>query len=360
MPYLTTKFGNPHSAEHNYGWEADAALDVAREQVSTVINGQPEGVTFLSGATEANNLALKGAMERLGHDKPNLVTVATEHKCVLEAAQYCASQGYDLTVLPVQQNGLLDLNVLEDAVTDETAVVSVMAVNNEIGVIQPLEQIGEICRAKGALFHTDAAQAFGKIPLDVEAMNIDLMSISGHKIYGPKGVGALYCRPGAGAMISPQMHGGGQEKGLRAGTQAPALVAGLGKAAAICAAEMAQEEGRIHGLMTRLKRELASVLPAMRVNGDEHSRWVGNLNVCFPGVDGDRLFADIRGLAVSSGAACASAVAEPSYVLEAIGVDKKDAKASFRIGIGRMTTDEEIDFAIEKIAQAIRNQGVGA
>lgn len=357
MPYLTSKFGNPHSAEHNYGWEAEAAIDAAREQVAELISGSPGGVTFLSGATEANNLALKGVMEARGHERPHLITVVTEHKCVLEAALYCKSKGYDLTILPVDEAGLLGLNLLEDTITDKTAIVSVMAVNNEIGVIQPLAEIGAICRSKGALFHTDAAQAFGKIALDVDAMNIDLMSISGHKIYGPKGVGALYHRPDKDVEIAPQMHGGGQENGLRAGTQAPALVAGLGKAASLCAAEMAQEEGRIQGLMKRLKRELAAIAPAMKVNGDEHIRWAGNLNVCFPGLDGDRLFADIRGLAVSSGAACASAVAEPSYVLEAIGVDEKHAKASLRIGIGRMTTDEEIDFALDTISQAIKNQG---
>ncbi len=357
MPYLTGKFGNPHSAEHNFGWEAEAALDVSREQVAAVINGQPEGVTLLSGATEANNLALKGVMEMRGQQRPHLVTVATEHKCILEAAHYCKLKGYQLTVLPVDQGGILDLNQLEDALTDETALVSVMAVNNEIGVIQPLKEIGALCRSKGVLFHTDAAQAFGKIPLDVIAMNIDLMSISGHKIYGPKGVGALYHRPGKDVTIAPQMHGGGQEGGLRAGTQAPALVAGLGKAASLCAADMAQEAGRINGLMTRFKRGLSAFAPAMRINGDELNRWAGNLNICFPGLDGNRLFADIRGLAVSSGAACASAVAEPSYVLAAIGVTQKDAKASLRIGIGRMTTDEEIDFAIAKIGQAVRNQG---
>ena len=357
MPYLTGKFGNPHSAEHNYGWEAEAALDVAREQVASVIHAKTDTITFLSGATEANNLAIKGVMERRGHERPHLVTVATEHKCVLEAAFFCKSKGYDLTVLPVDQQGLLDLAQLDEVITEKTALVSVMAVNNEIGVIQPLEKIGEICRAKGALFHTDAAQAFGKIPLDVNAMSIDLMSISGHKIYGPKGVGALYHRLSNDVQVAPQMHGGGQEKGLRAGTQAPALVAGLGKAATICADEMAQEEGRISRLMIRLKRELRAAAPNMIINGDEVSRWVGNLNVCFPGIDGDRLFADIRGVAVSSGAACASAVAEPSYVLAAIGVDKKAAKSSLRIGLGRMTNDEELDFAIEKIRQALKKQG---
>lgn len=357
MPYLTDKFGNPHSAEHKYGWEAEAALDVAREQVSAVIGTSPQSITFMSGATEANNLAIKGAMEVWGETRPHLITVATEHKCVLEAALACEQKGYRLTILPVGRDGLLDINHLDDAISDETALVSVMAVNNEIGVVQPLKEIGALCRARGVLFHTDAAQAYGKIPIDVADMNIDLMSISAHKIYGPKGVGALFRRQAREAAIAPQMHGGGQEGGLRAGTQAPALVAGFGRAAELCSAEMAQEAGRLSTLMARLKAGLRSIAPCATVNGDEKMRWIGNLNVCFPGLDGDRLFADIRGLAVSSGAACASAVAEPSYVLEAIGVAEKDAKTSIRMGIGRMTTDEEIDFALAKLAEAIEKQG---
>ena len=357
MPYLTSKFGNPHSAEHRFGWEAEAVLDIAREQVAGVVNAESAAITFLSGATEANNLAIKGVMDVWGHKKPNLITVATEHKCVLEAAEACAGLGCELTVLPVQTDGLIDLNRLSEAISDQTTLVSVMAVNNEIGVIQPLAEIGALCREKSVIFHTDAAQAFGKIPLDVEAMNIDLMSISGHKIYGPKGVGALFRRQSRQVAVAPQMHGGGQEGGLRAGTQAPALVAGFGKAADICSAEMAQEKDRLKVMMNRLKTGLRDTAPALKINGSEETRWVGNLNVCFPGLDGDRLFADIRGLAVSSGAACASAVTGPSYVLEAIGVSEKDAKASLRIGIGRMSTDEEIDFAISHIVAAVEKQG---
>lgn len=357
MPYLTDKFGNPHSAEHRFGWEADAALDVARGQVAGLIGAEAEAITFLSGATEANNLVLKGVMEVWGAKKPHLITVATEHKCVLEAAAACARAGFELTILPVEANGILNLNRLADAITEQTALVSVMTVNNEIGVIQPIAEIGAMCREKGVLFHTDAAQAFGKIPLDVNDMNIDFMSISGHKVYGPKGVGALYRRQTRAATIAPQMHGGGQEAGLRAGTQAPALVAGLGKAAALCGEGMAQEAGRLTVMQERLVSSLKAAAPGMRVNGDMEQRWAGNLNVCFPGLDGDRLFTDIRGLAVSSGAACASAVSGPSYVLDAIGVSEKDAKTSLRIGIGRLTTDAEIDFAVEKIATAVEKQG---
>lgn len=357
MPYLTEKFGNPHSAEHRFGWEAEAALDVAREQVASLIGAETDAITFLSGATEANNLVLKGVMEIWGKMRPHLITVATEHKCVLEAAQACAHAGFKLTVLPVEPSGLLDLDRLKDAITDETALVSVMTVNNEIGVIQPIAEIGALCREKGVLFHTDAAQAYGKLPMDVAAMNIDFMSISGHKIYGPKGVGALYRRQVRQTTLRPQMHGGGQEGGLRAGTQAPALVAGLGAAAALCSEGMTQEAGRLALMQERLLKELKAAAPGMLVNADLEARWAGNLNLCFPGLDGDRLFADIRGLAVSSGAACASAVTGPSYVLDALGVAEKDAKASLRIGIGRFTTDEEIDFAIAKIAAAVEKQG---
>ncbi len=357
MPYLTEKFGNPHSAEHRFGWEAEAAVDVAREQVAAVIAATPKGITFLSGATEANNLVLKGVMEVWGRSRPHLITVATEHKCVLEAAAACARAGYRLTVLPVGEDGLIDLSQLEDTMDGETALVSVMAVNNEIGVIQPLAEIGAMCREHGVLFHTDAAQAYGKIPLDVEAMNIDFMSISAHKIYGPKGVGALYRRQDRLTAIAPQMHGGGQEGGLRAGTQAPALVSGFGKAADLCAVEMVQEQGRLSIMRKRLVRGIAQAAPGMKINGHHDLRWIGNLNVNFPGIDGDRLFADIRGLAVSSGAACASAIAGPSYVLDAIGLPEKDAKSSVRIGIGRFTTDEEIDFAIDKVSEAVSKQG---
>ncbi|MFC4348278.1 cysteine desulfurase family protein [Kordiimonas lipolytica] len=357
MPYLTSKFGNPHSSTHRFGWEAEAALDVAREQVADVIGSETGEIYFTSGATEANNLALKGIMDVWGKKKPHLVTVVTEHKCVLEAAKSVEKAGCRVTYLPVKPNGLIDLDQLAEAVTTETALVSVMAVNNEIGVIQPMAEIGAICREKGALFHTDAAQAFGKIQLDVDAMNIDLMSISGHKIYGPKGVGALYKRNGRQTTLTPQMSGGGQEGGIRSGTQAPALVAGLGAAAALCKAEMAQEKDRLAKILDRLKSKLFKALPNLLINGDEEARWVGNLNVSFPGLDGDLLLANIRSLAVSSGAACASAVSGPSYVLQAIGRTDAQAKSALRIGVGRFTTDDEIDFAADTLVGAVNAMG---
>ncbi len=357
MPYLTTKFGNPHSSTHRFGWEAEAALDIAREQVAEVIGAKAGEIYFTSGATEANNLAIKGIMDVWGKKKPHMVTVVTEHKCVLEAAKTVEKAGCRVTYLPVRPNGLIDLGQLAEAVTPETALVSVMAVNNEIGVIQPLAEIGAICREKGAVFHTDAAQGFGKEPLDVEAMNIDLMSISGHKIYGPKGVGALYKREGRQTALTPQMSGGGQEGGIRSGTQAPALVAGFGAAASLCKAEMAQEKDRLANLMNRFKFKLFKALPNLVINGDEDQRWAGNLNVSFPGLDGDLLLANIRTLAVSSGAACASAVSGPSYVLQAIGRTDALAKSALRIGIGRFTDDDEIDFAAETLISAVKTMG---
>jgi len=357
MPYLTTKFGNPHSSTHRYGWEAEAALDVAREQVASLIGASDKEIYFTSGATETNNLVLKGVMDVWGEKRPELITVATEHKCVLESAAACARAGYKVTVLPVDADGLLDLNRLEDAVSEQTALVSVMAVNNEIGVIQPLKEIGAIVIAKGALFHSDAAQGYGKIPLDVDDIGLDYMSISGHKIYGPKGVGALYKRAGRQTALTPQMAGGGQEDGIRAGTQAPALVAGLGAAASLCAEGMQQEAGRLQAMMARFKDKLFTALPGLILNGHAEKRWQGNLNVSFPGLDGDLLLASIRPLAVSSGAACASAVSGPSYVLEALGRTEDESNSALRIGIGRFTTDEEIEFAADTLIGAVEKLG---
>ncbi|MEX0298173.1 MAG: cysteine desulfurase family protein [Kordiimonas sp.] len=357
MPFFSEKFGNPHSSTHAFGWETDAAIDVAREKVANVISAQPEEIIFLSGATEANNLVIKGVMDVWGKKKPHLVTVATEHKCVLEAAYYCQRLGYNLTVLPVNTEGMIDLEQLEKVVTEQTALVSIMAVNNEIGVIQPMKDIGKIVKAAGALLHTDAAQAYGKIGLDVDDMAIDFMSISGHKVYGPKGVGALYKRAGRHTALTPQMSGGGQERGLRSGTQAPALVVGLGVAAEISHSEMGQEQGRLAKMADRFVSKLSKDLPGLVLNGSGKKRWSGNINLSFPGIDGDLLVSSVRNLAVSSGAACASAVSGPSYVLEAIGVSETNAKSSLRIGIGRFTTDEELDFAADELVTAINALG---
>ncbi len=356
-PYFLEHFGNPHSTTHSYGWTAEAGVEKARRQIAAVIGADAAEIYFTSGATEANNLAVKGTMQALGAKRPHMVTLVSEHKCLLESARSVELSGYRVTYVPVQENGLVDLAVMEAAIGDETALVSVMAVNNEIGVIQPIAEIAEIAKARGAVFHSDAAQAFGKINLNVDTQHIDLMSLSGHKIYGPKGIGILYKRAERRVAVTPQMSGGGQEKGLRPGTLAPAQCVGFGEAAEIASREMAQEEGRLRTMMERLKASLKAKMPAVIINGDEDMRWVGNLNISFPGLDGELLLANLRDLALSSGAACASAVSGPSYVLKAIGVDERTAKASLRLGIGRFTTDEEIDFASETLIKTVTKMG---
>ena len=356
-PYYLEHFGNPHSTTHRYGWTAEAGVEKARRQIAELIGADAEEVYFTSGATESNNLAVKGVMQALGHVRPHMVTLVTEHKCLLESARAVEQAGFNVTYVPVERSGLVSLDKLKAAINEQTALVSVMALNNEIGVIQPLADIAALARAKGALFHSDAAQALGKIPLDVKATGADLMSLSSHKIYGPKGIGALYKRADRRVAVTPQMSGGGQEKGLRAGTLAPALCVGFGAATGIASAEMAQEEGRLRTMMVRLKGRLHTSIPGLVINGDENQRWAGNLNISFPGLDGDLLLANLRDLAISSGAACASAVSGPSYVLQTLGVSDKMAKASIRIGIGRFTTDEEIDFAADTLIAVADKMG---
>lgn len=357
MPYLTDRFGNPHSVGHRFGWEAEAGVDKARGDVATLIGAAPEDIVFTSGATETNNLVLKGVMAAYGAKRDHLVTVVTEHKCVLEAAASVARAGFQVTLLPVGGDGLIDLDRLADSLTDRTALVSVMTVNNEIGVIQPVARIGALCRERGVLFHTDAAQAFGKLPLDVADQNIDLISISGHKIHGPKGIGALYMRRRPRIRLVPQMDGGGQEGGIRSGTLSPALCAGLGAAASIAGAEMARDGEHVARLMGRFRSKLVDVLPGVVVNGHTEQRYSGNLNLSFPGLDGELLIANLRDLAVSSGAACASATTGPSYVLEAIGVPEELAAASIRFGIGRFTTEAEVDFAAGRVIETVAQMG---
>jgi cysteine desulfurase len=356
MPYLTSKFGNPHSISHKFGWEAEAGVDLARAQVARLIGATPQEIIFTSGATEANNMAIKGVMQAMPPDKRHIVTVATEHSCVLESCRALERVGFRVTYLDVTPSGLIDLDILKDALTPDTGLISVMAVNNEIGTIQPVREIGQIAREKGILFHCDAAQAYGKIPLDVDDMNIALMSLSGHKIYGPKGIGALYLRASRPKIrLLPLMDGGGQEQGLRSGTLSPALCAGFGQAAVISGQNMTAEYERLARFSARLVHLLQNNLAGVHVNGDLKARFPGNLNIGFDGVNGDLLLADLKGLAVSSGAACASASGKTSYVLRAIGVPEKLAKASLRIGIGRMTSDAEIDYAgaqlIEKVTR---------
>ncbi len=353
QPYLKDRFGNPHSVDHRFGWEAEAAVSVAREQVAAVIGARPEEIIFTSGATESNNLALKGVMQAYGSKRRHLVSVVSEHKCVLESAQAIARWGFELTILPIQPDGLVDPERLADALREDTALVSVMAVNNEIGVMQPLAEIGRITRQRGVLFHSDAAQAFGKVPLDVEAMNIDLMSLSGHKIYGPKGVGALYVRQRPPVRLVPQMDGGGQEAGLRSGTLSPALVVGFGIAARIAMESQDAETRQISQLSRVFRQTLQAAIPDLGINGSLEQRYLGNLNLTFPGINGDLLLAELRDLSMSSGAACASASEGPSYVLEALGLSEELAQSSLRIGIGRFTTADELEYAAGRIIEVV-------
>lgn len=354
MPYLTTEFGNPHSVEHNFGWKAEAAVEVSRKEVASLIGANDEEIIFTSGATESNNMAIKGAAFAQFSDKNHVITVKTEHKCVLASARSLERLGFTVTYLNVDPEGLINLDELKSAITDKTSLVSIMAVNNEIGVIQDLKAIGEICKTAGVLFHTDAAQAFGKIPLDVREMNIDLMSISGHKIYGPKGIGALYVRKGV--EVIPLMDGGGQENGLRSGTLSPALCVGLGQASKIALKEMDADLKHVSKLSNLLLSLLRNKLNNIRLNGSETDRYLGNLNVTFIGIKSDLFIADLKNIAVSSGSACSSAKNKPSYVLNELGLPKSDISSSIRIGIGRMTTEEEIVFTAKNIIECVQNR----
>ncbi|MEJ2623034.1 MAG: aminotransferase class V-fold PLP-dependent enzyme [Pseudolabrys sp.] len=349
LPYFTRAFGNPHSRQHAHGWAAEDAVEAARRQVAALIGAPARGVIFTSGATEANNLAIKGAARR-DPRRIEIVTVSTEHKCVLEACRSLEREGFRITVLPVRDSGLVDLDQLAGALSARTALVSVMAVNNEIGVIQPVAEIGRLARDHGALFHTDAAQAAGKIALDVEAMNIDLMSISGHKLYAPMGIGALYVRRQPGPRLRPLFDGGGQERGLRSGTLPLPLCVGFGVACDIARDEIEEESVRLAALCDRLLDALRARLPDIRVNGDMMQRVAGNLNVAFPGIDAEDLMMEVKGVAVSSGSACTSAEVEPSYVLRALGLPDDLARASLRISLGRFTTEDEIDQAAALLA----------
>lgn len=350
---MKNDFGNPHSRTHSLGWKAEEMIEIARRNVADLIGADPKEIFFTSGATESNNISIKGAARFYGATgKTHLITVATEHKCVINSMRDLEQEGFSVTFLPVKQNGLIDLTQLEEAITDKTCLVSVMAVNNEIGVIQPIKEIGAICRKKGAFFHTDAAQAFGKIPLDVNEMNIDLMSISGHKIYGPKGIGALYLRRRPRVRIKPLFSGGGQERGIRSGTLPTPLIVGLGKAAEIAKNEMQKDYDHIKKLSDKFYDEVTK-LTHIYLNGDEKQRWIGNLNFSFAGIEGESMIMSIKDLAVSSGSACTSSSLEPSYVLHALGVSDDLAHTSIRFGIGRFTTEEEVDYAIKLLKEKV-------
>jgi cysteine desulfurase len=349
LPFWTDQYGNPHSRTHFFGWESEDAVEVARKQVADLIGADPKEIIFTSGATESNNLALKGVANFYKERKNHIITTQTDHKCVLDSARYLQQRGFEVTYLPVKSDGLIDMQQLRDAIRPETVLVSIMMVNNEIGVLQPMEEIGELCRANKVFFHTDAAQAVGKVPVNVNDMKVDLMSISGHKIYGPKGVGAIYIRRRPRVRLEPQMSGGGQERGIRSGTIPHPLVVGFGAACKIASEEMENDHRHIAALAERLEKGITSKLDMVVINGpaDPKQRYVGNLNMSFSYVEGESLIMGLKDIAVSSGSACTSASLEPSYVLRALGVDEDMAHTSIRFGLGRFTTADEVDRAVE-------------
>lgn len=350
LPYFTQHFGNPSSINHLYGWEAEAAVKKAREIIANAINCHPEEIIFTSGATEANNLAIKGVAEAYFNQGQHIITVETEHRAVLDPCHYLETLGFEVTYLPVKKDGLIDLEQLEKAIRPETILVSVMAANNEIGVIQPLKEIGEICQQHGVLLHSDAAQGIGKIPLDVQAMNLNLLSLTAHKVYGPKGIGALYIRRrNPRVRIAPQLHGGGQEKNLRSGTLYTPQIVGFSKAIELGLNELKSEANRQCELRDRLWKQL-SKLENIYLNGHPSQRLPGNLNISVEGVDGSALLLGLQSIvALSSGSACTSTTTKPSHVLKALGHHDQLAYASLRFGLGRFTTAPEID----TVAQAV-------
>ncbi|RTK92261.1 MAG: IscS subfamily cysteine desulfurase [Rickettsiales bacterium] len=353
MPYFTHKFGNPHSRSHSYAWEAEEACEIARSQVASLIGAGSKEIIFTSGATESNNMALQGIAAFYGSKRNHIITLITEHKCVLDTCRHLEQKGFRVTYLPVQKNGIVDLEVLKANVTEETLLVSVMAVNNEIGVIQPLKEIGKICREKGAFFHSDLAQAFGKIPINVDECNIDLASISGHKIYGPNGIGALYIRKKPRIRLTPIINGGGQERGFRSGTLATPLVVGLGHAAFLAANEMEKDNQHVTKLFNMFVDKIQSSAEEIYLNGDRDMRYHGNVNLSFAYIEGESMILAIKDLAVSSGSACTSSSLEPSYVLRALGVDDALAHTSIRFGFGRFTSENEVIYAAELLLSKI-------
>lgn len=353
IPYLCEKFGNPASRSHAYGWEAEKAVEEARAEVARYINADPREIVWTSGATEADNLAIKGVAHFYKDKGKHLITVKTEHKAVLDSMRHLETEGFEVTYMDVEENGLLDLAKLEAAIRPDTTLVSAMAVNNEIGVIQDIAAIGEMCRRHGVLYHCDATQAVGKMDLDTEKLKIDLMSLSGHKVYGPKGIGALYVRRKPRVRIEPQIHGGGHERGMRSGTLPTHQIVGMGEAYRLARLEQAEEIKRIAALRDRLKDGIEKNIPEIVINGDMEHRVCSNLNVSFNFIEGESLMMAVKDLAVSSGSACTSASLEPSYVLKSLGRSDELAHSSIRFTLGRFTTEEEIDFAVKLLTEKV-------
>ncbi len=352
IPYLSEHFGNPASRSHAYGWEAEKAVELARADVAALVNADPKEIVWTSGATESDNLAIKGAAQFYQSKGKHIITLKTEHKAVLDTCRELERQGFEVTYLDVQEDGLLNLDAFRAALRDDTTVVSVMMVNNEVGVIQPIEEIGEICRERGIIFHVDAAQATGKVDIDLQKLKVDLMSFSAHKTYGPKGIGALYVRRKPRVRLIAQMHGGGHERGMRSGTLATHQIVGMGVAFRLAREEMATENVRIGLLRDKLMNGLTDI-EATYVNGDIAKRVPHNLNISFAYVEGESLIMAIKDVAVSSGSACTSASLEPSYVLRALGRNDELAHSSIRFSIGRFTTEEEVDYTIDLLHRKI-------
>lgn len=356
LPYFSEKYGNAASRSHQYGWEAEEAVETARQQIAALINGKPKDIVFTSGATESDNLAIKGVLEQHRDKGRHVITAVTEHKAVLDTCKALSKAGLaDVTYLPVDKEGFVDPDDVRKAITSETVLISIMLANNEIGTIAPLAEIGKIAREREVLFHTDATQGVGKVPVDVDAMGIDLLSLSAHKMYGPKGCGALYVRSKAPRVrLSPTMHGGGHERGMRSGTLNVPGIVGLGKACVLCGEELRQESKRLSLLRQRLRDGLFTRLDELYVNGPWERRLAGNLHISFAHVEGESLLMGLHDVALSSGSACTSATLEPSHVLRAIGVHEELAHNSLRFGLGRFNTEEEVDFVIERVAGEVR------
>jgi len=356
MPYLTNKFGNSASRNHAFGWEAEEAVEKARKQIATLIGANAKEIVFTSGATESNNLAIKGVAEMYAERGNHIITAATEHKATLDTCKRLEKHGYRITYLPVLASGLVDLDMLRESITDKTILISIMYANNEIGVIQPVREIGKLAKEKGVLFHTDAVQAVGKVPVNVIDDNIDLMSISGHKLYGPKGVGVLYVRrKSPRVQLTALIDGGGHERGMRSGTLNVPGIVGLGEACELCRREMAAESVRLRDLRDKLRSKLESALDEVYINGTMDSRLPHNLNISFAFVEGESLLMGINDVAVSSGSACTSATLEPSYVLKALGAGDDIAHSSIRFGLGRFSTEEEVDYVAQKVISVVQH-----
>ncbi|MGC2695638.1 MAG: IscS subfamily cysteine desulfurase [Candidatus Angelobacter sp.] len=355
LPFLTSRFGNAASNSHSFGWEAAAAVEAARRQIASAIGASPQEIVFTSGATESDNLAVKGAAEAYRAKGDHIITAVSEHKAILDSCKYLEKRGCSVTWLPVKPDGLIDLDQLRDALTDRTILVTLMAANNETGVLQPIKEIGRLCRERGVLFHSDAVQALGKIPLDVNQASLDLASLTAHKLYGPKGCGALYVRHDAAVRLEPMVHGGGHEHGLRSGTLNVPGIVGFGKACEVAQKEMPEESCRIAGLRNRLRDRLLAELDQVVINGSTERRLPGNLNMSFLNVEGETLLTGLHDIALSSGSACSSGKTEASHVLKALGLSDEAAGCAIRFGVGRFNTQDEIDYVAGRVIELVKN-----